>query len=171
MTARHALSSVLTRLPGRRAAVAVAVGAGVVLTPLPAFAAAGPVASVAAPSAPVLAATPAAQTVVNAAMSELGKPYAWGAAGPGAFDCSGLALYAYHAAGLSLPHSAAAQSTLGTPVSRSALQPGDLVFFYGVGHVGVYIGNDEVVHAPTVGDVVKVTPISYMPFTEARRLV
>ena len=171
MTARRTLTSTLPRIRGRRAAVALAVGAGVVLTPLPAFAAAAPVASVAAPSTPVRAATPAAQTVVNTAMAQLGKSYTWGGAGPSSFDCSGLALFAYRTVGVSLPHSAAMQSTMGTPVSRSSLQPGDLVFFYGTGHVGLYIGNDQVVHAPTFGDVVKVTPIAYMPFSSARRLV
>jgi cell wall-associated NlpC family hydrolase len=171
MAADRVPSSRRVRLPGRRAAIAVAVGAGVVLTPLPAFASAGPVGSVAAPIAPVHAATPAAQSVVNAAMAQLGKPYAWGGAGPSSFDCSGLALFAYRTVGVSLPHSAAAQSTMGVPVSRWSLQPGDLVFFYGTGHVGIYIGNDEVVHAPTFGDVVKVTPIAYMPFSSARRLV
>ena len=78
-----------------------------VLTPLPAFASAGPVASVAAPTAPVVAPTYAAQVAVNTAMAQLGKPYIWGAAGPGAFDCSGLTEYAYRAAGISLPHSSA----------------------------------------------------------------
>jgi cell wall-associated NlpC family hydrolase len=119
----------------------------------------------------VHAATPAAQTVVNAAMAQLGKPYAWGGAGPSSFDCSGLALYAYRTVNVALPHSAAMQSRLGAPVSRWSLQPGDLVFFYGTGHVGIYIGNDQVVHAPTFGDHVKVTPISYMPFSSARRFV
>jgi cell wall-associated NlpC family hydrolase len=159
------------RIPGRRAAVAVAVGAGVVLTPLPALASAAPVASVAAPTAPVVAPTHAAQVAVNTAMAQLGKPYVWAAAGPGSFDCSGLTLYAYKAAGISLPHSSAAQSKLGTAVSINNLQPGDLVFFYsGPSHVGIYIGNGNVVHAPTTGDVVKVSPMKYMPFNSARRV-
>ena len=158
------------RIPGRSAVVALAVGAGVVLAPLPAFAAAGPVGSVAAPTAPVVAPTHALQIAVNTAMSKLGKPYAWAGAGPNAFDCSGLTLFAYKAAGISLPHSAAMQSRMGTPVALNALRPGDLVFFYGTGHVGIYIGGGNVVHAPTFGDVVKVTPIKYMPASSARRL-
>jgi cell wall-associated NlpC family hydrolase len=159
------------RLPGRRAAVALAVGAGVVLTPLPAFASAGPVASVAAPSTPIVAPTHAAQVAVNTAMSKLGKPYVWAAAGPNAFDCSGLVQYAYKAAGISLPHSSSMQSRIGAPVSISNLRPGDLVFFYsGPSHVGIYIGNGNVVHAPQAGDVVKVTPMKYMPFHNARRV-
>jgi cell wall-associated NlpC family hydrolase len=153
------------RIPGRRAAVALAVGAGVVLSPLPAMASTGtPV------PAAVVAPTHTSQVAVNTALAQIGKPYAWGAAGPGSFDCSGLALYAYKSAGLALPHSAASQARMGTPVARTALQPGDLVFFYANGHVGIYIGNDEVVHAPTTGDVVKVTKVDYMPFSGARRL-
>jgi cell wall-associated NlpC family hydrolase len=74
---------------------------------------------------------------------------------------------------VSLPHSSGTQSTLGYPVSVTDLQPGDLVFFYSpVGHVGMYIGNGQMVHAPTAGDVVKVTDLAYMPgLTAARRLV
>jgi cell wall-associated NlpC family hydrolase len=171
MAAHRAPSSRRFTLPGRRAAIAVAVGAGVVLTPLPAFAAAGPVASVAAPSTPIVAPTHAAQVAVNTAMAKLGKPYVWGAAGPNSFDCSGLVQYAYKAAGINLPHSSAAQSQVGKAVSQSALKPGDLVFFYsGPSHVGIYIGNGNVVHAPTTGDVVKVSPMKYMPFNSARRL-
>jgi cell wall-associated NlpC family hydrolase len=171
MAAFRAPLSRRVRISGRRAAVAVAVGAGVVLTPLPALASAGPVASVAAPTAPVVAPTQAAQVAVNTAMAQLGKPYVWAAAGPSAFDCSGLTQYAYKAAGISLPHSSAMQSQIGTPVSIANLRPGDLVFFYsGPSHVGIYIGNGNVVHAPTTGDVVKVTPMQYMPFNSARRL-
>jgi cell wall-associated NlpC family hydrolase len=167
MPASRELSTRRFRIPGRRAAVALAVGAGVVLTPLPAFAAAG---SVAASTAPIVAPNHAAQVAVDTAMAQLGKPYVWAAAGPGSFDCSGLALYAYKAAGISLPHSAAMQSRMGTPVSLNALQPGDLVFFYGLGHVGIYIGGGNVVHAPHTGDVVKVTPVKYMPASSATRL-
>jgi cell wall-associated NlpC family hydrolase len=171
MAAFRAPLSRRVRISGRRAAVAVAGGAGVVLTPLPALASAGPVASVVAPTAPVVAPTQAAQVAVNTAMAQLGKPYVWAAAGPSAFDCSGLTQYAYKAAGISLPHSSAMQSQIGTPVSIANLRPGDLVFFYsGPSHVGIYIGNGNVVHAPTTGDVVKVTPMQYMPFNSARRL-
>lgn len=100
------------------------------LAPLPAFAAAAPVGSVAAPTAAVIAPTHAAQAAVNTALAQLGRPYAWGAAGPNAFDCSGLALYAFKAPGTALPHSAAGQAQLGAPVALGALKPGDLVFFY-----------------------------------------
>ena len=93
-------------------------------------------------------------------MAQRGKSYVWAASGPGSFDCSGQTSYAYRAAGVSLPHSSRMQSQMGQPVARDQLQPGDLVFFYSpVSHVGIYIGNGQMVHAPTSGDVVKVSPI------------
>jgi cell wall-associated NlpC family hydrolase len=103
---------------------------------------------------------PAAQAAVNAALSRLGDSYVWGATGPTTFDCSGLMQWAYAKAGISLPRTAAAQSGFGTPVSRSQLQPGDLVFYYSpISHVGMYLGNGQMVHAPTTGDVVKISPL------------
>jgi cell wall-associated NlpC family hydrolase len=171
MAAHRAPSTRRLRLPGRRAAVAVAVGAGVVLTPLPAFAAAGPVASVAAPTTHVVASTHAEQVAVDAALSKLGSPYVWGAAGPSAFDCSGLAVWAYKQAGVSLPHNSAAQSRVGTPVSINALRPGDLVFFYsGVSHVGIYVGDGQMIHAPNPSAPVRIAPIDEMPFAGATRV-
>jgi cell wall-associated NlpC family hydrolase len=114
-------------------------------------------------SSSVTAPNGAAQAVVDAAMAQRGKPYVWAAAGPGSYDCSGLVQYAYQAAGMSLPHSSLMQSRMGTQVSRSQLLPGDLVFFYSpVSHVGIYIGNGQMVHAPTFGDVVKVASIDTM---------
>ena len=109
---------------------------------------------------------------MSTALAQVGKPYVWGAAGPSAFDCSGLMQYAYSAAGISLPHSSSAQSTMGVPVSRSALQPGDLVFFYSpVSHVGMYIGNGQMVHAATSGEPVKVVSLDSMPnYNSARRI-
>ena len=93
-------------------------------------------------------------------MAQRGKPYEWGAAGPDSFDCSGLVQYAYRAAGIDLPHSSSQQATMGRAVSRAELQPGDLVAFYDpVSHIGIYIGNGLMVHAPTEGDVVKVAAI------------
>ena len=80
-----------------------------------------------------------------------------------AYDCSGLVQYAFAAAGIGLPHSSRVQSEMGTPVSRSQLQPGDLVFFYSpVSHVGIYIGNGQMVHAPTFGDAVKISGVDDM---------
>jgi cell wall-associated NlpC family hydrolase len=164
--AAHRTTSSRRILSVRRTAVALAVGAGVVLTPLPAFAAS----STSTAATQILAPNATAQAAVNTAMAQVGKPYAWAGAGPNAFDCSGLAQYAFKAARITLPHSTGSQAKLGTPVARTALKPGDLVFFYGGGHVGIYIGNDQVVHAPTAGDVVKVTKIAYMPFSSARRV-
>jgi cell wall-associated NlpC family hydrolase len=126
-----------------------------------------------APVAAVAGGSGAAQTAVRTALAQVGDPYVWGAAGPNAFDCSGLMQYAYSAAGISLPHSSGLQSQMGAPVSASALQPGDLLFFYSpVSHVGMYIGNGQMVHAATSGSPVKVAPISYMMgnFSGARRL-
>jgi cell wall-associated NlpC family hydrolase len=114
-------------------------------------------------STSVTAGSQAAQIAVDTALAQRGKPYVWAAEGPGSYDCSGLMLYAYAAAGISLPHSSAMQAQMGTQVSRSELQPGDLVFFYSpVSHVGMYVGNGQMVHAPTFGDVVKVASIDAM---------
>ncbi len=128
-----------------------------------------------AASAPAAAPAPAggvAGTVVATAMAQRGKPYVWAAAGPGSFDCSGLTQYAFDAAGIELPHSSRLQSQMGTAVSRADLQPGDLVFFYSpVSHVGIYVGNGQMVHAPTSGDVVKVADIDSMgSYSGARRI-
>jgi cell wall-associated NlpC family hydrolase len=123
-------------------------------------------------STSVTAGSQAAQIAVDTALAQRGKPYVWAAEGPGSYDCSGLMLYAYAAAGISLPHSSAMQSQMGTPVSRSQLQPGDLVFFYSpVSHVGMYVGNGQMVHAPTFGDVVKVASIDAMgSYSHAMRI-
>ncbi|RSM40728.1 hydrolase Nlp/P60 [Amycolatopsis balhimycina DSM 5908] len=112
-------------------------------------------------SAPnVKAATGAAQTAVNAALSKLGSAYVWGATGPSTFDCSGLMQWAYKQAGITLPRTSSAQAGFGTPVSRDQLQPGDLVAYYSpVSHIGMYIGDGKMVHAPTSGDVVKISPL------------
>jgi len=123
-------------------------------------------------SSQVLAPNRAAQTALSIAMAQRGKPYVWGAAGPNAFDCSGLTEYAFARAGISLPHSSRMQSRIGQPVSRAHLRPGDLVFFYSpVGHVGIYLGHGKMLHAPTTGQVVKITNMAFMHgFHNARRL-
>jgi cell wall-associated NlpC family hydrolase len=97
--------------------------------------------------------------VVGIALRYLGTPYVWGGSSPGGFDCSGLVAYAYSQMGVSLPHYTGAQWNVGVPVSRGDLQPGDLVFFDGLGHVGIYIGGDQFVHAPHSGDVVKISSL------------
>jgi cell wall-associated NlpC family hydrolase len=139
----------------------------------PARATRGERAPAAAPvSGPVTANSQAAQIAVDTALAQRGKPYVWAASGPDSFDCSGLVQYAYSAAGIGLPHSSYMQFTMGQAVSRDQLQPGDLVFFYSpVSHVGIYIGNGMMVHAPTSGDVVKVSPIDVMgSFSGGRRI-
>jgi len=98
--------------------------------------------------------------VVGIAMQYLGVPYVWGGASPSGFDCSGFAMYVFAQIGVSLPHHAASQYGMGTPVSQDQLQAGDLVFFNGLGHMGIYIGGGQFIHAPHTGDVVKISSLS-----------
>ena len=94
------------------------------------------------------------------ALGQLGTPYVWGGGAPGGFDCSGLIAWAYAQVGVSLPHHAASQYAMGTPVPLDALEPGDIVSFHGSGHAGIYIGGGQYVHAPQTGDVVKVSSLA-----------
>ena len=98
--------------------------------------------------------------VVGVAMRYLGVPYVWGGSTPRGFDCSGLVMYAFAQIGVSVPHSSYAQYGMGTPVSMSQLQAGDLVFFAGASHVGIYIGGGQFIHAPHTGDVVKISSLT-----------
>jgi cell wall-associated NlpC family hydrolase len=98
--------------------------------------------------------------VVGIAMSYLGVPYRYGGADPSGFDCSGLVAYVYAQVGVSLPHYSGAQYAAGVAVSRDDLQPGDLVFFNGLSHVGIYVGGGQFIHAPHTGDVVKISSLS-----------
>ncbi len=108
----------------------------------------------------VTATTAAARKAVQFALDQVGKPYVFGSAGPGSYDCSGLTMQAWQAGGVSLPHSAAGQYSYGHHVSRDDLQPGDLIFFYQpIGHVTIYIGNGYMVSAPTSGQNVSVVPL------------
>jgi cell wall-associated NlpC family hydrolase len=112
-----------------------------------------------------------AAAAASAAMGKLGSPYVWAAAGPNAFDCSGLVVWAFAQAGRSgLPHSTYSLVGMGVNVPLDQLQVGDLVFPSGTGHVGIYVGNGSFVHAPHTGDVVKVTSLSDYPMQTARRL-
>jgi len=157
------------------AAPAVAPGAAPVIAPAAAPAVAPGAAQAVAPAAPAPAIAPAPVAVppaapsrgsvaLQAALRELGKPYRYGALGPRSYDCSGLTLFAYRAAGISLPHSAAAQYGSGRRVARKDLQPGDLIFWRGLGHVGIYLGGGRMVHAPQSGDVVRITSIDQGTF-------
>jgi peptidoglycan DL-endopeptidase CwlO len=110
---------------------------------------------------------------VGIAMQYLGTPYVYGGSSPSGFDCSGFVMYVYSQLGVSLPHNAAAQYGYGTPVDRSQLQPGDLVFFNGLGHNGIYVGGGSFIHSPHTGDVVKISSMSGWydsTFVGARRL-
>ncbi|PPJ23910.1 hydrolase [Nocardia nova] len=109
------------------------------------------------------------QRAADAALSKVGAPYSYGAAGPNAFDCSGLVKWSYEQAGRELPRTSYEQLEEGTPVSLDALQPGDVVSFYGGSHSALYVGDGNVVHASTAGEPVKVAPISSMPVAGARR--
>jgi len=106
---------------------------------------------------------------VTYAYAALGKPYAWGAAGPSSYDCSGLTMAAWRAGGVSLPHNAAMQWEALPHISRGALMPGDLVFYNGLGHVALYVGGNQVIHSPTFGDVVRLASVDVMtPYGYAR---
>lgn len=109
------------------------------------------------PSEPLPAGYPQA---ANIALQYLGVPYLWGGESPSGFDCSGLVAYVYAQLGVALPHFAAAQYTYGVPVPESELQPGDLVFFDDLGHVGIYIGGNEIVDAPHTGTFVRIDSLS-----------
>jgi cell wall-associated NlpC family hydrolase len=110
--------------------------------------------------------------VVGIALQYLGIPYVWGGSSPSTgFDCSGFVAYVYAQVGVSLPHHAASQYGYGTPVPYDQLAPGDLVFFSGLGHVGIYIGGGQFVHAPHTGDVVRISSLAgHGSYDGARRL-
>ena len=115
------------------------------------------------------------QKVISVAKAQMGKPYRWGATGPSSFDCSGLMQYAFkNGAGVSLPRVSRDQATVGKKVSKAELKAGDLVFFAKGGrihHVGMYLGNDQYIHAPQTGDVVKISKLSSRTLYTARRVI
>ncbi|MFI6129831.1 NlpC/P60 family protein [Micromonospora sp. NPDC051141] len=112
----------------------------------------------------------AARTAIKTACAQVGDPYVWGATGPNSFDCSGLTQYAYKAAGISLTHFTGAQWNEGRKISASEARPGDLVFFFSdLHHVGLYLGNGLMVHAPRTGKPVQVAKVQYMPVAGYRR--
>ncbi len=113
---------------------------------------------------------PEAATVIQAALSRIGSPYSWGGSGPNAFDCSGLVMWSFQQAGISLPHSSQALAHGGQPVSMDQMQPGDLVTYYSdASHVGIYIGDGMMVHASTYGTPVRVAPVDNAPIYNVRR--
>lgn len=110
------------------------------------------------------------QKIADAALSKQGAPYAWGAAGPSAFDCSGLTSWAHQQVGKSIPRTSGEQAASGTPVSLDSLQPGDVVSYYsGASHVAIYIGDGKVVQALNEGSPVQVNDLNYMPVNNAVR--
>jgi cell wall-associated NlpC family hydrolase len=111
------------------------------------------------------------QGAAGVALSYVGVPYVWAGASPSGFDCSGLVMYAYAQLGVSLPHSSYAMWNVGTPVPETQLEPGDLVFFNGLGHVGIYVGGGYFVHAPHTGTVVQVSSLGSDSYVGARRIL
>ncbi len=111
------------------------------------------------PSVPAPPPPSYAPAVVQVAYAQLGKPYKYAGSGPNVFDCSGLVMYCYAQVGVRLPHSSYMQARCGVPVSYGELAAGDLVFFHGNGHVGMYIGNGQFIHAPHTGDVVRIADL------------
>jgi cell wall-associated NlpC family hydrolase len=129
-----------------------------------------PTAPLSVPARPAPAPNASAQTAVDAALSQVGKPYRWAAAGPDAYDCSGLTMWAWAQAGVSLPHNSGMQQASITPVSQSDLQPGDLIFFGSpVHHVAMYIGNGQMVEAPYTGQFVRVVSASRSDYAGSGR--
>ncbi|MFD5611035.1 NlpC/P60 family protein [Kitasatospora sp. NPDC127060] len=121
-------------------------------------------------STPAPPASGRAAAIIAFAQAQLGKPYGWSRSGPDSFDCSGLTSQAYKAAGVTIPRISQDQWNAGARISRDALQPGDLVFFYDdIHHVGIYIGDGKMIHAPRTGKNVEVLPISAMPYKGAVR--
>ena len=129
-----------------------------------------PPGDVAPPGAEPGGGSPEAATVIQAALSRIGSPYVWGGSGPGQFDCSGLVMWSFQQAGISLPHSSQALAQGGQPVSMDQIQPGDLVTYYSdASHVGIYIGDGMMVHASTFGTPVRVAPVDNAPIHNVRR--
>jgi cell wall-associated NlpC family hydrolase len=171
--AAAALFATVPAPPAATPAVAPTSPTAVMTAPVVRLAATKPAAITLNPQAITAAAAPAAvrASAMQKALGKVGSPYRYGAAGPNAFDCSGLVSWAFNNSGKSLPRTSSAMSRVGTPVSKSALQPGDLVFFYKpVSHVGIYIGNGKIVHASNRKSPVKISDMSKMKFNSARRV-
>ncbi|HET8931070.1 MAG TPA: C40 family peptidase, partial [Acidimicrobiales bacterium] len=149
----------------RQAAAQAAATASAAQAPAPSVTAPAQTQSAPAPAPVQSAAPPVSSTPVPssgrggaalaAAASQLGTPYVWGGSSPGGFDCSGLTMWAWAQAGVSLPRVTYSQRNAGQVVPVSQAQPGDLVFYSGFGHMGMYAGGGQIIHAPHTGDVVK----------------
>ena len=170
--AAAALFATVPAAPAGSPAAPPASPTATVTTPVVRLAATQPAVITLNPQA-VAAATPAAvrTSAMQKALGKVGSKYRYGASGPNAFDCSGLVSWAFKNSGKSLPRTSKAMSGVGSPVSKSALQPGDLVFFYGgPSHVGIYVGNGKIVHASNPRHPVRVADMKSMPFHSARRV-
>ena len=166
-TRPNSTSSHVVRRTGAGLLAGAAASLGLFLTPATAVAA-EPAAAPAAASAPAPA---PAQVAVDTARAQVGKAYEYGGNGPDSFDCSGLTSYAYRSAGIELPRRSADQATVGTPVARADLQPGDLVFYYEpISHVGIYVGDGVIVHAGTESTGVEYTTVDMAGYNTARRI-
>jgi cell wall-associated NlpC family hydrolase len=175
VTTRPTLDDFRLEAPGRtglrRLGTGVLAGAAasltIVLTPAAATAAEPAPASSQSEAAP----SAAAQKAVDTARAQVGKAYEYGGTGPDSFDCSGLTQYAYRSAGIELPHSSRSQSEMGTPIARADLRPGDLVFFYDpVGHVGIYVGDGQMVDAGSEQTGVAQRTVDMEGYNFARRI-
>jgi peptidoglycan DL-endopeptidase CwlO len=123
-------------------------------------------------AAPNVTNSATANSVIATAKQYLGVPYVWGGSTPSGFDCSGFTSYVYRSVGISLPRTSRAQQNVGTRISLSQVQPGDLVFRGSPAyHVGIYIGGGQYIHAPQTGDVVKIAPFNPSKFSTASRVL
>ena len=121
---------------------------------------------------PVITGDTLGEQALRFAEEKLGDPYVWGAAGPGSFDCSGLVMWSYEQVGIQLDHFTGDQWNEGEHISRSQLQPGDLVFFFAdISHVGMYVGNGLMIDAPTFGQPVQIQPVFWSAFVGAVRII
>ncbi|MFJ8439511.1 C40 family peptidase [Kitasatospora griseola] len=115
-------------------------------------------------------ATGQVKAILDFAYAQLGKPYKWGAAGPNSFDCSGLTQMAFRAGGVGLPRVSQDQWNAGKRIAKADIQPGDLLFYYNdLHHVGIYIGNGKLLHAPRTGKNVEIVDMDVMPYMGAVR--
>lgn len=166
-TRPNSTSSHVVRRTGAGLLAGAAASLGLFLTPATA-AAAEPAAAPASQPAPAPA---PAQVASDTARQQVGKAYEYGGNGPDSFDCSGLTAHAYRAAGIELPRRSADQATVGAPVARADLQPGDLVFYYEpISHVGIYVGDGVIVHAGTESTGVEYTTVDMAGYNTARRI-